>query len=170
MKEVAFRWIDRYLIHITLQEKFYLLFLLPVIALMSVATILADSASQQRIEITTQQLETTASLLSQQQVSQADAQRVLANTNLHVGQGDISAYVSGMNYSISSDAAAGLFSHVSTNQWIIMAAILLISLAAVYYIMTFIGGAMFTTNKALQSLVPSVPSPNGTSQAYFVVT
>ena len=82
MKEVAFRWIDRYLIHITLQEKFYLLFLLPVIALMSVATILADSASQQRIEITTQQVETTAALLSQQQISQSDAHRLLANTNL----------------------------------------------------------------------------------------
>ena len=57
-----------------------------------------------------------------------------------------------MNYSISSDAAAGLFSHVNTGQWIIIAAILLVCLAAVYYIMTFIGGAMFTTNKALQSL------------------
>ncbi|MBC7004844.1 methyl-accepting chemotaxis protein [Photobacterium sp. BZF1] len=152
MKEVAFRWIDRYLIHITLQEKFYLLFLLPIIALMSVATILADSASQQRIEITTQQVETTATLLSQQKISQSEAQRLLANTNLHVGPGDISTYVSGMNYSISSDAAAGLFSHISTSQWVIIATILLISLAAVYYIMTFIGGAMFTTNKALQSL------------------
>ncbi|AJR09028.1 methyl-accepting chemotaxis protein [Photobacterium gaetbulicola] len=152
MKEVAFRWIDRYLIHITLQEKFYLLFLLPVIALISVATILADSASQQRIEITTQQLETTASLLSQQQISQTDAQRLLTNTNLHVGQGDISAFVSNMNYTISSDTAAGLFGHVTTGQWTVMASILLVTLAAVYYIMTFIGGAMFTTNKALQSL------------------
>lgn len=152
MKEVAFRWIDRYLIHITLQEKFYLLFLLPIIALISVTTILADSASQQRIEITTQQLETTASLLSQQQVSQSDAYQLLSNTNLHVGQGDNAVFVSGMNYSISSDASAGLFSHVSSSQWAIMAIILLVTLAAIYYIMTFIGGAMFTTNKALQSL------------------
>lgn len=152
MKEVAFRWIDRYLIHITLQEKFYLLFLLPIIALTSVTTILADSANQQRIEITTQQLETTAALLSQQQISQSDAYQLLSNTNLHVGQGDNSVFVSGMNYSISSDTSAGLFSYISSAQWAIMAIILLVTLAAIYYIMTFIGGAMFTTYKALQGL------------------
>ena len=33
MKEIPFRWIDKYLIHLKIQEKFYLLFFLPLLAL-----------------------------------------------------------------------------------------------------------------------------------------
>ncbi|MGF1817463.1 methyl-accepting chemotaxis protein, partial [Vibrio splendidus] len=44
MKEIPFRWIDKYLIHLKIQEKFYLLFLLPLIALV-ILTLVLDSAA-----------------------------------------------------------------------------------------------------------------------------
>lgn len=44
MKEIPFRWIDKYLIHLKIQEKFYLLFLLPFIAL-CVLTVVLDNAA-----------------------------------------------------------------------------------------------------------------------------
>lgn len=152
MKEVAFRWIDKYLIHITIQEKFYLLFLLPIITVISIGSILVDGANKQRIEITTQQLDSTAALFSQQKISQSDAYSLLANSNIQVGQGDLSLLVPGMNYSISATEMPGVLSYLSTTQITVSTIIMLIVLATVYYIMTFISGAMFTTNRALSAL------------------
>ncbi|GHA36587.1 methyl-accepting chemotaxis protein [Photobacterium aphoticum] len=152
MKEVAFRWIDKYLIHITLQEKFYLLLLLPLLALFSIGSILADAAGKQRIEITTQQLEHTASLLSQQQITQSEAYTLLANGPIQVGQGELSAFVPAMNYSITAGEMPGLFSYLSGFQIGLTVAIMVFVFAMVYYVMSFIGGAMFTTNRALQAL------------------
>lgn len=154
MKEVAFRWIDKYLIHLTIQEKFTLLFLLPVIAIVSVASILVDAADEQRIEITTQHLQNTASILSQHQIPSSEAAGLLLNSGLSVGtsSGSITANVPGMAYSISATDMPGLLSYLSTGQIALMATLIVLAMAVVYYIMTFIGGAMFTTNKALQAL------------------
>ncbi|MGF1703774.1 methyl-accepting chemotaxis protein [Photobacterium makurazakiensis] len=152
MKEVAFRWIDKYLIHVTLQEKFYLLFLLPILAIISIGTILVDAANQQRIEITTQQLQTTANMLSQQQISQSDASALLSSSYMAIGRGEHLVPVSNLNYSIGINEMPSLYSYLSTTQISLTAIVLLLVLAAVYYIMTFIGGAMFTTYKALQAL------------------
>ncbi|MCW8327701.1 methyl-accepting chemotaxis protein [Photobacterium sp. SDRW27] len=152
MKEVAFRWIDKYLIHLTLQEKFYLLFLLPIIAVLGVSAILVDAADEQRIEITTNQLNSTAALLSEYQVSQSDASILIAQNGLTIGGGERSALVSGMNYSITTSDVSSLLSYLTTVQISVASILLFIVLAAVYYIMTFIGGAMYTTNKALQAL------------------
>ena len=152
MKEVAFRWIDKYLIHLTLQEKFYLLFLLPIIAVISVTAILVDAADDQRIEITTNQLNSTAIILSEYQVSQSDASAFLSQNGLKVGSGELSVPVSGMNYSITATESPNLLSYLSTIQISMISTLLVIVLAAVYYIMTFIGGAMYTTYRALQAL------------------
>ncbi|KLV07052.1 chemotaxis protein [Photobacterium aquae] len=152
MKEVAFRWIDRYLIHITLKEKFYLLFLMPLVTVLTVGLILADAANKQRIEITTQQLNTTATLFSQHKISMADAGQLLAGSALKVGQGEHSAAINEMGYSISISELPNLLSYLSPLQIAIAAAILIAVWATIYYIMTFIGGAMFVTNRALQSL------------------
>ena len=152
MKEVAFRWIDKYLIHITIQEKFYILFLLPIVAVLSLSAILVDAAREQRIEITTNQLNSTAALLSEYKVSQSDASTLLAKTDLQIGSAELSTVVPGMNYSITTNGIPNLFNYLSPAQISIIAIILIVVLVAVYYIMSFIGGAMFTTNKALQAL------------------
>ena len=84
MKEVAFRWIDKYLIHLKITEKFYLLFLLPFAAIIFVSAILVDAASQQRLEITQQQLKLTANILQQQNISSTDAAILLQNSAIKV--------------------------------------------------------------------------------------
>jgi methyl-accepting chemotaxis protein len=152
MKEVAFRWIDKYLIHLKLQEKFYLLFLLPLIAIISVSAILVDAANEQRIEITTNQLNTTATLLSKYNVSQSDAAALLTNSGLKLGNGEISSTVSSMNYVVSAIDSSSIYSYLSTTQISFTILLLVVVLACVYYIMTFIGGAMFTMNRALANL------------------
>ncbi|MGF1761393.1 methyl-accepting chemotaxis protein [Photobacterium sagamiensis] len=152
MKEIAFRWIDKYLIHLKLQEKFYLLFLLPLIAIISVSAILVDAAQEQRIEITTKQLDTTAVLFAKYNVSRADASMLLSESGLKLGNGDLSTSVSGLNYSLSAVDAPSLYSYLSSIQISLTLTLLVVVLASVYYIMTFIGGAMFTMNKALLDL------------------
>ncbi|MGF1723789.1 methyl-accepting chemotaxis protein [Photobacterium nomapromontoriensis] len=152
MKEVAFRWIDKYLIHISIQEKLYLLLLLPMIAVISTGTILVDTANEQRIEITTQQLNSTASLLSQQKISQSDAYTLLANSNIQVGQGELSSPVSGMNYSISAADVPSILSDLSATQIGAGIIILFVLMTTIYYVMTFISGAMYTTHRALDAL------------------
>ncbi|MGF1688642.1 methyl-accepting chemotaxis protein [Photobacterium japonica] len=152
MKEVAFRWIDKYLIHITMQEKFYLILLFPLLALISAGSILADAANKQRIEITTQHLEHTAALLSQQQIPQSEAYTLLANGQVRVGSGEISTYVPSMNYTISATGMPGLFAYLTPVHIALMTVVMIVGFAMVYYIMSFIGGAMFTSNRALQAL------------------
>ncbi|EAS64909.1 methyl-accepting chemotaxis protein [Photobacterium angustum] len=153
MKEVAFRWIDKYLIHLKITEKFYLLFLLPVTAIIFVSAILVDAASQQRLEITQQQLKLTANILQQQNISSTDASILLQNSAIKVASSSSdSVLVSGQNYSLQAVTQTGLFDYLSTTQFIITGILLVIILASVYYIMTFIGGAMFNMQKALQSL------------------
>ena len=46
MKEIPFRWIDRYLIHLKIQEKFSLLLILPIIALISVSLVFNNAAER----------------------------------------------------------------------------------------------------------------------------
>ncbi|MGF1692957.1 methyl-accepting chemotaxis protein [Photobacterium kagoshimensis] len=152
MKEVAFRWIDKYLIHLKLQEKFYLLFLLPFIAVISVSAILVDAASKHRIENTTNHVVSMSALLSSQQIERSDAMSLLINSGVHVGSGEISSTVQGMNYTISAVESASVFSYLSPLQIGFSTVLLIIMLASVYYIMSFIGGAMFTMHKALQGL------------------
>ncbi|PSW64243.1 methyl-accepting chemotaxis protein [Photobacterium leiognathi subsp. mandapamensis] len=154
MKEVAFRWIDKYLIHLKLTEKFYLLFLLPFIAILFVSAILVDAAATQRSEITQQQLQLTANIFQQQNISSSGAAILLQNSAIKVSNTSSSdaVFVSGQNYALEAISQSGLLNYLSTTQWIITAILLVIILAVVYYIMTFIGGAMFNMHKALQSL------------------
>lgn len=152
MKEVAFRWIDKYLIHITIQEKFYLLFMLPLLAVLSISAILVDAADEQRLEFTNNQLSATANLLAEYQVGQTDAARMLTQHGFEIGGGELSAVVPGMNYSIVATQSSSILGFLSTPELSAAIAILVLTLAAVYYIMSFIGGAMFTTHKALQAL------------------
>ncbi|WP_318516513.1 methyl-accepting chemotaxis protein [Photobacterium leiognathi] len=154
MKEVAFRWIDKYLIHLKLTEKFYLLFLLPFIAILFVSAILVDAAATQRSEITQQQLQLTANIFQQQNISSSDAAILLQNSAIKVSNTSSSdaVPVSGQNYALEAISQSGLLNYLSTTQWIVTAVLLVIILAVVYYIMTFIGGAMFNMHKALQSL------------------
>lgn len=149
MKEITFRWIDKYLIHLRLQEKFYLLFLLPLLAVINISFVLVNAADKQKIDITTTQLQSTISLLSKYQVNETDARSLLVNSNFQFGRGELSSEVSGMDYSLAVKDLPHVFDYLSNFQIGLTIVVLLIVLASVYYIMTFIGGAMFGMNRAL---------------------
>ncbi|CED61096.1 Hypothetical methyl-accepting chemotaxis protein [Moritella viscosa] len=149
MKEITFRWIDKYLIHLRLQEKFYLLFLLPLLAVINISFVLVSAADKQKIDITTTQLQSTISLLSKYQVNETDARSLLVNNNFQFGRGELSSEVSGMDYSLAVKDLPHVFDYLSNFQIGLTIVVLLIVLASVYYIMTFIGGAMFGMNRAL---------------------
>ncbi len=153
MKESAFRWIDQYLIHLKIQEKFYLLFLLPIIALLSLTAIMNSAADNMMAETLEHEVQFVATMLDQQNISRQDAMSLLAQSaEFSVGSGQHSAYVNSGDYNISANSDVTLWSTLSTLQLFLIAAVLLLMAVGVYYIMTFIGGAMFTMNKALETL------------------
>ncbi|WP_028108090.1 methyl-accepting chemotaxis protein [Ferrimonas futtsuensis] len=145
MKEVAFRWVDKWLIHLNLREKFYLLFLLPLITLLFAGWVLTHQSNQSQKLDSLQQQQLVSQLLSASSVSADEARTLLKESGLRVeGQGS--------NYQVVADTQPGLLSQVSGWQWVLLGTLLLLSLMTSYYIMTFIGGAMFSTYKALNNL------------------
>ncbi|MDN3679080.1 methyl-accepting chemotaxis protein [Vibrio tapetis subsp. quintayensis] len=153
MKEIPFRWIDKYLIHLKIQEKFYLLFILPALAVVIVTAILNFAANDLIHELVIKDLTAVQSLadagnLTQQQVMGAIAQ----SDHIIVGRGPEAITVANGTLSLMPNPDISLVSWLSATQLsIIIGALFLVALT-VYYIMTFIGGAMFSTNKALATL------------------
>ena len=156
MKEVAFRWIDKYLIHIKLQEKFYLLFFLPLLVLIILAAVLDNAADSILQDTMNNQVQIVAHVLDKYNVSQADAAQILRQTpDLMINSNNsdaISAHVTQGGYRISSAHDFSLWYALSTFQITLISIAVVLAGIAIYYIMTFIGGAMFTMNKALQAL------------------
>ena len=153
MKESAFRWIDQYLIHLKIQEKFYLLFFLPLLALISLAFIMNSAANTMMTETLEHEVQFVASVLDQQNISREEAVTLLSQSaEFTVSTGEHSAYINSGNYTISANSNITLWSSLTTLQLSILTAILLMMVIGVYYIMTFIGGAMFTMNRSLETL------------------
>lgn len=153
MKESAFRWIDQYLIHLKIQEKFYLLFFLPLLALISLAFIMNSAANTMMAETLEHEVQFVASVLDQQNISREEAVTLLSQSaEFTVNTGEHSAYINSGNYTISANSDITLWSSLTTLQLSILTAILLMMAIGVYYIMTFIGGAMFTMNRSLETL------------------
>lgn len=156
MKEVAFRWIDKYLIHIKLQEKFYLLFLLPLLVLIILAAVLDNAADSILQETMNNQVHVVTHILDKYNVSQADAALILQQTPDLMVNGNnsdaISAYVAQGGYQVSSAHDFSLWYALSSFQITLISITVVMVGIIIYYIMTFIGGAMFTMNKALQAL------------------
>lgn len=153
MKEIPFRWIDKYLIHLKLQEKFYLLFLLPILALV-ILTLVFDSASNAMLNHLYQdELRLLSQLIETGQLSQAQvADMIRGSHTITFGRGEGSIAINGGEFSLIATHDQNIWSSLSTIQITIIVATLLFMALSVYYIMTFIGGAMFTMNKALSTL------------------
>ena len=153
MKEIPFRWIDKYLIHLKLQEKFYLLFLLPILALV-ILTLVFDSASNAMLNHLYQdELRLLSQLIETGQLNQAQVADMIRDSHtITFGQGEGSIAINGGEFSLIATHDQNIWSSLSTIQITIIVATLLFMALSVYYIMTFIGGAMFTMNKALSTL------------------
>ncbi|WP_434360140.1 methyl-accepting chemotaxis protein [Parasalinivibrio latis] len=154
MKEIAFRWIDKYLIHLTLQEKFYLIFVSPIIALLAVAMMLYSASDNRHNTLLENEAKAISQILSQYDIPERDAARLLANSSFVTGgtHGDISLPVNGQSYSINVVKNDSLLEYVTTSHLVMTSVLLFVMLMLVYYTMTFIGGAMYSTYSALKKL------------------
>ncbi|MBD1556794.1 methyl-accepting chemotaxis protein [Vibrio sp. S9_S30] len=153
MKEIPFRWIDKYLIHLKLQEKFYLLFLLPTLAIIIISSILNLASNQLTTQTIAQELKTVATLIERSELDSKEIHAIISQSpNIRLESGVNSVTTSDGQYSLSPSPSTDLLSSLSVVQVSSILACLIIVGLSVYYIMTFIGGAMFSANKALTTL------------------
>ena len=153
MKEVAFRWIDKYLVNVKIKENFLILFFMPLLAIIMVSLTLTNASDYQQNKLLQQNMDTVAALIAQSNLTENDVSRILTDGSIQIGSnGDYTVVVQGANYSLATQTQPNLltalnFSHIS----IIIASCLIISLC-LYYIMTFMGGALFNIYDAVRRL------------------
>ncbi|EMV9317497.1 methyl-accepting chemotaxis protein [Vibrio vulnificus] len=153
MKEIPFRWIDKYLIHLKIQEKFYLLFLLPLIALLILTLVLDNAADAMLNHLYQDELILMKNFIEAGNLSRSQVMDILASSNtIALGSGAGSVSVLNGSFNLVATHEQDLWTALSGVHWTIISVSLFIVALAVYYIMTFIGGAMFTMNKALSTL------------------
>tara|TARA_Y100001956_G_scaffold61463_1_gene61320 strand:- start:6257 stop:7660 length:1404 start_codon:yes stop_codon:yes gene_type:complete len=153
MKEIPFRWIDKYLIHLKIQEKFYLLFVLPVIALLVLTLVLDNAADNMLDHLYKDELVLMRDLIESGNLNRTQVSSLIAGSEtVAIGSGVGSISVNNGEFSLVAIHSQNLWTALSTTHITIIAVTLFLIAMGVYYIMTFIGGAMFTMNKALTTL------------------
>ncbi|WP_322802685.1 methyl-accepting chemotaxis protein [Vibrio alfacsensis] len=153
MKEIPFRWIDKYLIHLKIQEKFYLLFFLPLLAIVILTFVMNSAADALITNMYAEELQLMKGLIEAGNLSQSQVASLIAGSStISIGSGLGSISVLDGSYSLIANHDKSLWSALSTIQVSVILVSLVLVALSVYYIMTFIGGAMFTMNKALNTL------------------
>ncbi|MEH8170458.1 methyl-accepting chemotaxis protein [Aeromonas veronii] len=162
MKEVKFRWVDRYLIHLTISEKFHIAFWLPLFIIAFLSWYMLAASHQQEISLRVAQLqqrvETTAQLVSQQPTLVLPADLRLT------GQGSSGLQQQGDHYLFSAPAGqagyvTGDLDTSNLSMWegqgstlLLIGALAALMALVIHYMMTFVSGALYSTNKALQTV------------------
>ncbi|AEB49930.1 methyl-accepting chemotaxis protein [Aeromonas veronii] len=162
MKEVKFRWVDRYLIHLTISEKFHIAFWLPLFIIAFLSWYMLAASHQQEISLRVAQLqqrvETTAQLVSQQPTLVLPADLRLAR------QGSSGLQQQGDHYLFSAPAGqagyvTGDLDTSNLSMWegqgstlLLIGALAALMALVIHYMMTFVSGALYSTNKALQTV------------------
>ncbi|MBL0441269.1 methyl-accepting chemotaxis protein [Aeromonas veronii] len=162
MKEVKFRWVDRYLIHLTISEKFHIAFWLPLFIIAFLSWYMLAASHQQEISLRVAQLqqrvETTAQLISQQPTLVLPSDLRLAR------QGSSGLQQQGDHYLFTAPAGqagyvTGDLDTGNLSMWdgqgstlTLIAALAALMALVIHYMMTFVSGALYSTNKALQTV------------------
>ncbi|USD38728.1 methyl-accepting chemotaxis protein [Ferrimonas sp. SCSIO 43195] len=147
MKEVAFRWVDKWLIHLSLREKFYLIFLLPLVAFLFFSSVLIRQADHRADQALAQQQQLVQGLLAAADLNRTEMAERLQGSGLTL-EPDRSA----KGYRVVASPQPGLLLQLAAWQWTLLALLVVVAAMVAYYVMTFIGGAMFSTYRALQNL------------------
>jgi methyl-accepting chemotaxis protein len=162
MKEVKFRWVDRYLIHLTISEKFHIAFWLPLFIIAFLSWYMLAASHQQELSLRVAQLqqrvETTAQLISQQPTLVLPADLRLTR------QGRSGLQQQGEHYLFTAPAGqagyvTGDLDTGNLSMWdgqgstlTLIAALAALMALVIHYMMTFVSGALYSTNKALQTV------------------
>ena len=153
MKEVAFRWIDKYLINVKLQENFLVLFFSALFAIVVIAASLADATSSQSTVEAQKQVDLIAQLASTSKLSASELSPLLKNSAIKIGRNtEISAAVLGQDYSLSYVDSNSILVGLGIWHIIAISLSLILLIASSYYIKTFIGGGLFHIYEALRKL------------------
>ncbi|MEV3833068.1 methyl-accepting chemotaxis protein [Aeromonas allosaccharophila] len=162
MKEVKFRWVDRYLIHLTISEKFHIAFWLPLFIIAFLSWYMLAASHQQEISLRVAQLqqrvETTAQLVSQQPTL------VLPSDLRLTRQGSSGLQQQGDHYLFTAPAGqagyvTGDLDTANLSMWdsqgstlTLIGALAALMALVIHDMMTFVSGALYSTNKALQTV------------------
>ncbi|MGU5680660.1 methyl-accepting chemotaxis protein [Aeromonas allosaccharophila] len=162
MKEVKFRWVDRYLIHLTISEKFHIAFWLPLFIIAFLSWYMLAASHQQEISLRVAQLqqrvETTAQLVNQQPTL------VLPDDLRLTTQGSSGLQQQEDHYLFTAPAGqagyvTGDLDTGNLSMWdgqgstlTLIAALATLMALVIHYMMTFVSGALYSTNKALQTV------------------
>ncbi|PSW04314.1 methyl-accepting chemotaxis protein [Photobacterium lipolyticum] len=153
MKEVAFRWIDKYLVDVKMQENFLILFFAPLLAIIVVSMTLMDASQSQQSRLLQQEMDTVATLIAQSDLNQGDVSRILTNSNIQIGTNGVeTTQVTNAGYSLTTKAQPSLLSELTITHTAIIAAACLFIILCLHYIMTFMGGALFNIYEAVKRL------------------
>ncbi|HHQ4478571.1 TPA: methyl-accepting chemotaxis protein [Aeromonas veronii] len=162
MKEVKFRWVDRYLIHLTISEKFHIAFWLPLLIIAFLSWYMLAASHQQEISLRVAQLqqrvETTAQLVSQQPtlVLPADLRLARQGSSGLQQQGDHYLFTApaGQAGYVTGDLDTGNLSmwEGQGSTLLLIGALAALMALVIHYMMTFVSGALYSTNKALQTV------------------
>ncbi|MCL1059485.1 methyl-accepting chemotaxis protein [Shewanella gelidimarina] len=153
MKEVAFRWIDKFLVNIKLQENFLILFFSSLLAILIVSLTLISAEQDQKNKQLQQEIHLVSNLISKTELSQNELSGILANSNLKLGnQGAYATKVPNTNVSISAKALPGIFSTLGLGHYAIILFCIGFIIISYYYIRSFMGGALFNIYDAVKRL------------------
>ncbi len=153
MKEVAFRWIDKYLVNVKLQENFFILFFSALLAVAAISFTLVDAEKAKQNSIVQAQLQDMARLAAKADLGSNEASSLFQSDGVRVGStGDLVVPVPGKGYSLSYTDNTGLMEGTEAWHMIVILLSLLLLIASSYYIKTFIGGALFNIYDALKRL------------------
>ncbi|HHQ4554299.1 TPA: methyl-accepting chemotaxis protein [Aeromonas veronii] len=162
MKEVKFRWVDRYLIHLTISEKFHIAFWLPLFIIAFLSWYMLAASHQQEISLRVAQLqqrvETTAQLISQQPtlVLPSDLRLTRQSSSGLQQQGDHYLFTApaGQAGYVTGDLDTGNLSmwDGQGSTLTLIGALAALMALVIHYMMTFVSGALYSTNKALQTV------------------
>jgi len=141
MKEVKFRWIDGFLIHMTLKTKFAILSIIPIVLLVAL-TLISNNSYEQIIS---------QNMHNQSQQHQQKISDIVAKAKLYIEPQQQQRFLSEVK-SLTFVQPRSNSDISDYQQWVYggLALAIFIILLAGYYISTFVGGALYTTVIALK--------------------
>lgn len=146
MKKIAFRWIDRYLVHVKIQENFLILFFAPLLAIIIISYFLIDAADNQQSRLLQEESNTISALIASSNLSDSELSSIMSGSHFQLNGSGAS------NIQLVVKEQPGLLSELSSLQLIIIASSGLFIGLCLYYIMTFMGGALYEMYAALKRL------------------
>lgn len=121
MKEIPFRWIDKYLIHLKIQEKFYLLFLLPLIALLILTLVLDNAADAMLNHLYQDELILMKNFIEAGNLSRSQVMDILASSNtIALGSGAGSVSVLNGSFNLVATHEQDLWTALSSVHWTVI--------------------------------------------------